>query len=81
MCHPALSQYAARVQRFDFGDRVTVRHTERTQELGIVGWHGEIVGKSYEDDAPDDILGYAVAMDEGDGLVWSVELADVEPET
>lgn len=77
---PEANQYAHHVHRFDVGDRVAVRRTERTQELGIAGWHGETVGMSYEDDAPDDVLGYAVAMDERDSHVWSMEPADLEPE-
>lgn len=40
------------------------------RELGIAGSHGKIVGKSLEDNKPDGILGYAIAMDERDGPVW-----------
>jgi hypothetical protein len=46
MLHDA-NEYSARMQSFDCGDRVTVRHTDRTHALGIAGWHGEIVGASY----------------------------------
>jgi hypothetical protein len=46
-----------------------IRDTQRTPELGIARWRGEIVGKSYEDDAPGDTLGFAIAMDEPNGLV------------
>ena len=68
------------MSRFDIGERVIVRTSEQTQAAGIAGWRGEVVGKSYEDDEPDDVVGYAVAMDERDGLVWAVEPDDLEPE-
>jgi hypothetical protein len=58
----------------DFGDRIVVRETERARELGIVGRHGRIAGKSFEDD--DDarpVVGYAVAMDEDGERVWMLD--------
>jgi len=43
------------------------------------GLAGRVSGKSYEDDDPQgQVLAYAVAMDEGDGLVWMVEPEDLE---
>jgi hypothetical protein len=65
---------------FDFGARVVVRTILRTQSDGTAGWHGSVVGKSYDDDAPEVILGYGVAMDEDNELVWSVEPDDLTPE-
>jgi len=64
---------------FDLEQRVVVRATDRTRADGTAGWHGRVSGKSYEDDDPQaQTLGYAVAMDEGDGLVWMVEPEDLE---
>jgi hypothetical protein len=66
---------------FDFEQRVVVRATHRTRADGTAGWRGRVAGKSYEDDDPQgQVLAYAVAMDEGDGLVWMVEPEDLEVE-
>jgi hypothetical protein len=48
----------------DEGARVVIDATERTMELGVAGWHGTVVGRSYDEDndRPDVVLGYAVAM-------------------
>jgi hypothetical protein len=47
--------------------------------LGIVGWHGRIVGKACEDDVPGNlVLGYAAAMDEDGENVWALVLDAVE---
>ena len=68
--------------RFNFEQRVTVRATERTQLAGTAGWHGRVVGKSHENDDPEhgDVLAYAVAMDEDNGLVCMVEPDDLDVE-
>jgi hypothetical protein len=65
-------------QAFDFDQRVVVRRTSRTRENGTAGWHGRVVGKSYENDDPNGkIVAYAVAMDEDDQTVWMVEPVDL----
>jgi hypothetical protein len=64
--------------QFDFEQRVVVRDMWRTRENGTAGWHGSVVGKSYENDDPNgEILAYAVAMDEDDQTVWMVEPVDL----
>lgn len=66
-------------QTFEFGQRVVVRTTSRTQETGTAGWHGTVRGKSYENDDPrGTVLAYAVAIDEADELVWMVDPDDLE---
>jgi hypothetical protein len=63
---------------FDFDDRVIVRLTDRTRANGTAGWHGKVVGKSYEGDDPSRrVLSYRVAMDEDDQNVWMVEPDDL----
>ena len=59
-----------------------MRDTKRTRKLRIVGWHGRIVGKSFEDD--DDarpVVGFAVAMDEDGERVWSLDPDATERDT
>ncbi len=64
---------------FDFDHRVVVRATDRTRANGTAGWHGSIIGKSYESDDPANrVLSYGVAMDEDDGIVWMVEPHDLD---
>jgi hypothetical protein len=63
---------------FDIDQRVVVSATGRTRANGTAGWHGNVVGKSYENDDPSsDVLVYAVAMDEDDERVWMVEPDDL----
>jgi hypothetical protein len=65
-------------QTFDFDQRVVVRDTSRSRENGTAGWHGRVVGKSYENDDPNGrVLAFAVAMDEDDHTVWMVEPVDL----
>jgi len=64
---------------FEFEDRVVVGRSARTRSNGTAGWHGTIVGESYENDDPRGrILSYAVAMEEDEERVWMVEPEDIE---
>lgn len=67
---------------FDFDQRVIVVPTPRTRELGAVGWHGVVVGRSYENDDPDSgaVVAYGVAVDEKDGLGWFFLPEDLLPD-
>jgi hypothetical protein len=63
----------------DFDECVIVKDTDRTRASGTAGWHGRVVGKSYEDDDPRrSVLAYAVAMDENREKVWMVDTEDLE---
>ena len=60
-------------------DAKSTRTRPRTRARGTAGWHGRVVGKSYEDDDPRrSVLAYAVAMDENGEKVWMVDTEDLE---
>jgi hypothetical protein len=63
---------------FNIDQRVVVAATDRKRADGTGGWHGKVVGKSYQnDDRSGHVLAYAVAMDEDDERVWMVEPDDL----
>jgi len=63
---------------FDIDQSVVVSATDRTRANGTAGWHGKVVGQSYENDDPSGhVLAYAVAMNEDDERVWMVEPDDL----
>jgi hypothetical protein len=66
---------------FDLEQRVVVQVNARTETAGTAGWHGRVVGKSYENDDPSGpVLAYAVAIDEDGERVWMIDPEDLERE-
>jgi hypothetical protein len=61
---------------YEYYEVVRVRTTPATTDKDIAGLEGAVLGKAVEDDG--EIVSYAVAIYERDGICWSVAPSDLE---